>query len=144
MRSNTKRGEIQNIVITFILVAMVITGTSLWFGALVTTYPDMSADDDFSGVYNSSAGIYQQVHSLQNGTQEVRENPSLLQGIEQYSAVLGVIWGLPDFIRSLLTALFQAAGVPQLAEFIPFIELMFLVIGIFAILNWLRGGASKL
>jgi len=147
MFSNTKykKGEVvQNIVVVFIIVAMMVTGIGIFFGSMATGYPStFNTSSKYSGVMNNASLIYNSAHGFQNSTEGMREAPDTQTGATGLAEFIPNAFGLLNFVESFFTAIVTMSGLP-LGWVVNFIVLIGIVLVAFAVANWLRGGSRGL
>jgi hypothetical protein len=147
MLSSTKykKGEVvQNIVVVFIVVAMMVTGIGLFFGSLTTEYPStFNTTSKYSGVMANASTIYNTAHGFQNTTEGMREAPDTQTGATGLAEFIPNAFGVLNFAESFFTAIVTMSGLP-LGWVVNFMILLGIVLVAFAVANWLRGGSRGL
>lgn len=149
MSSNTrfKRGEaVQNILITLVITAMIVTGVGYFFAGLATQYPSQmsqGSNPSYVAVVNNASAIYSQPHSFQNVSEGLKEAPDTQTGAQGYGSIVPSAFGLINFVESFFTAIVTMSGLP-LGWVLNFMLLCAIVVVSFAIINFLRGGSRGL
>jgi len=143
--TKTKKGEVvQNIVVVFIVCAMMVTGIGLFFGSLTTSYPStFNTTSKYSGVMGNASTIYNTAHGFQNTTEGMREAPDTQTGATGLGDFIPAAFGVLNFVESFFTAIVTMTGLP-LGWVVNFIVLLGIVLVAFAVANWIRGGSRGL
>lgn len=141
MRSETRKGEVHPIILTFLVVAILVAGSGMFLGSVADNYG--IDDSKFQNVTDSSAKIIEKAENLDNASRDISENPATLLGGQGFMAFAEVIFATTDFAQELVFSITEMVGLP-LSWLTPILLAMLIVIIAFSVANWIRGGGAKL
>lgn len=146
MLSSTRKGQAaQNIVVTLVIAAMLVTGIGIFFASMATNYPSIavSSNPEYNSVMLNATAIYGQGQGLQNESEALRENTNVLTGLSNWGGLVNKAFGLVNFVQSFFTAIGKMTGLP-IEWVVSFIVLLGIVMVAFSVANWMRGSMRGL
>ena len=135
------QGQIGYILMALLVAALFIGGMAQYVGTLHTRFG--VDDESMSGVINASSALSGDIHSLQNKTTGLTEDPNTLSGLEGITAVTATVFNVISFTTNLGGAIVEMTDLP-IAWVVPYLVIMVILIVSLAVANWLRGGGASL
>jgi len=135
------QGEIGSLLTTFIILAIIIFGVSIYLGGLNQQY---GVDDTaIEPTMSAAQEITDSAQNLENKTRSLQENPDVITATSGLIDVADVIWDTVGFVQALAVAIVDMTGL-GIGWVVPYLLVVLAVVIALSIANWLRGGGSRL